>query len=260
MNTLRLLLTEGKLAEALSLLTEQVRNKPADLAARGQLIELLCVDGQLERADQQLNLLVQQHPETLTGAWKLRLLIRAQQARLDFHAGSDSAELFNPAGDDVAALLALNLARRDGDSSCLSDAAATLEAQRSGASCQLNQRPVTQLRDIDDTLGAFVELFGTDGKFYLARVNELVELTLKPATSLVESIWRPVSVIIKNGPEGEAFLPLTYVDSSSDAEKLGRETDWQQLAPQVFRGRGLKTWLVDDEALPLAQIEALVAA
>lgn len=260
MNSLRLLLTQGKLADALSQLTDHVRNKPADLAARGQLIELLCLDGQLERADQQLNLLVQQHPETLTGAWKLRLLIRAQQARLDFHAGADSAELFNAAGDDVAALLALNVARRDGDAASLAAAAATLEAERGSSRCQLNQQAVAELRDIDDTLGGFVELFGTDGKFYLARVSELVELTLKPATSLVESIWRPVSVIIKDGPEGEAFLPLTYVDSHSDAEKLGRETDWQQLAPQVFRGRGLKTWLAGDEALPLAQLEQLVAA
>lgn len=260
MSDLAALLSQGKLDDAIAQLSDKVRNHPTDVTARGQLIELLCLDGQLERADQQLNLLVQQHPECLTGAWTLRLLIRAQQARIDFHAGGATAELFQAVGDDVAALLALNLARQEGDSAAISAAAEALEQKRAAKAVALNNQPANEVRDIDDTLAGFVELFGTDGKFYLVRLAEISSLALKPATSLVETIWRPVTINISNGPEGDAFLPLTYVDSQSGAEKLGRATDWQELTPTVYRGRGLKTWLVGEEAMPLTQLNGLCAA
>ena len=47
----------------------------------------------------------------------------------------------------------------------------------------VNGVEVTELRDLDDSLSGYLELFGTDGKFYLAKFTELDSLQLKKPES-----------------------------------------------------------------------------
>ena len=84
MATAKELLEEGKLHDAIQALNGEVKRNPTDIQRRGFLAELLCVTGKLDRADAQLEVIVQQDEKAAVGVALLRQLIRAETARRDF--------------------------------------------------------------------------------------------------------------------------------------------------------------------------------
>lgn len=257
MKKIQEMLQLGQLTEAVQWLENELKDDPMNVDFRSSLIELLCVKGDLERADKQLNIMVQKHPEFLIGATNLRQLIRAEQARKDFANGVSVPELFNGTNKHSEALMQLNVELHNGDHDSIRAGAENLEKARPAAVMKLDNSPVKELRDLDDTLGGFVEIFGTDGKFYLAELSEIEFISFKPAASIIEKVWRRVDLSIKNGPSGEAHMPIVYVQSKTDAEKLGRETDWKEISTDVMVGVGQKMWFVDDAAVPFSDFKQL---
>src|SRR4051794_10406678 len=83
----------GKLGEAVTAALEQVKEKPADAAARGLLCELLCFTGDVERADRQLDVLGDIAPERMPAVALFRQLLRAEQARQQFFTEGRAPEL-----------------------------------------------------------------------------------------------------------------------------------------------------------------------
>src|SRR5262245_16784410 len=71
----------GKLTEAVQVALDAVKKNPTDTDRRGQLIELLCFSGDIERADKQLETIGQQDPRAQMGVSMLRQLVRAENAR-----------------------------------------------------------------------------------------------------------------------------------------------------------------------------------
>lgn len=248
MKQLHEMLQQGQLTPAIVRLENILKDDPINVDCRSSLIELLCIKGDLERADKQLNLMVQKHPEFIVGATNLRQLIRAAQIRQDFSNGQNVPELFNEVNKHSEALLKLNIEIHNGDDNAISLSADNLEKVRPKIASKLNGNDISELRDLDDTLGGFVEIFGTDGKYYLADICEIEYIHIKPVNSLIEQVWRRVDLSIKNGPSGEAHLPITYVNSGTDAEKLGRETAWKDIADGTVIGLGQKMWLADENA------------
>jgi len=251
------MLQAGQLTEAIQYLENGLRDDPVNVDYRSSLIELLCIKGELERADKQLNLMVQKHPEFLIGATNLRQLIRAEQARKDFADGNGVPDLFNGTNTHSEALLQLHIELHNGDRESIKSKAEFLEDTRPKLTMNLDGKSVEEMRDLDDSLGGFIEIFGTDGKFYLADLSEIEFITFKPAASIIEQVWRRVELSIKDGPSGEAHIPLVYVQSESDAEKLGRETDWKEIGDELMVGVGQKMWFVDDAAVPFSDFTRL---
>ncbi|PXF32189.1 hypothetical protein WH50_05510 [Pokkaliibacter plantistimulans] len=259
MNTIKDLLQQGELSAAIEQLQLALRDDPRNQALRGSYIELLCIDGQLEKADQQLDMLVRQQPEYASGASNLRHLIRAAQARLDFYQGGDTSSLLGEADAEVAALLKLRLALvQESTREELERAALALEAVRKPLALTINEEQFDDLRDIDDSLCGFLELLGTDGRYYLVPWRDVEQLQLQPVSSLVEQVWRRAEIQTRSGAGGDVFVPLTYAASHTDRQKLGRETDWlQQGEAEVFCGVGLKQLLAGEEAINLADVQSL---
>ncbi|PKI05263.1 virulence protein, SciE type [Shewanella sp. 11B5] len=253
MKQIQQMLQSGQLQDAIQLVETKLKDDPMNIDLKGQHVELLCINGELERADKQLNFLVQKHPDFLIGAANLRQLIRAEQARQDFMAGKAVPQLFAESDAHVEALMKLRLAMVDAQDD-VTQCANSLETLRPEINLVLNDITHQEIRDLDDTLGGFIEIFGTDGNFYLAQLSEIDYINFKPVTSLLEMVWRRADLAIKNGPSGEAHIPMIYGGSETDAQKLGRETDWHEIATNVVAGKGLKMWFVDDNAIALNQI------
>lgn len=260
MKQLQELIRQGELAAATQCAIALLRDDPANADVRASYIELLCLQGALEKADQQLDILVRQHPDFLVGAVNLRQLIRAAVARQDFTDGGMTATLFNEPDAMFEALLALRLALKEQNTEQAAVAAAMLEQQRLRCQMTVNGVEVTELRDLDDSLSGYLELFGTDGKYYLAKFSEIDSLQLKQPQSLLDTVWRRAEIIIKDGPSGEVFVPMTYQGSVRMSERLGRDTQWQELHPQLVTGQGQKMLLCGDDALNFAQLQQLSAA
>ncbi|WDE03286.1 tetratricopeptide repeat protein [Thalassomonas viridans] len=256
MKTIKNMIQQGRLSEAIALIEGELRDDPLNLDLKSTLVELLCIQGELERAEQLINVMVQKHPDLVVGAANLRLLIRAAQQRQDFLQGQGVPNLFSERDEYLEAFMTLNLEINQGQAGeALQQVCQQLEQCRPDARVKINDSPRKIVRDLDDTLGGFIEVFGTDGKFYVAQLAEVEYIHFKPATSLLEQVWRRVDLSIKNGPSGEAYLPLVYGGSITDRQKLGRETDWQQLAPEAAKGVGQKMWFVDDQAMPISEVQ-----
>lgn len=246
------MLQEGRLTDSIAHLEAQLRDDPLNVDFKSSLIELLCINGELERADKQLNNMVQKHPDFLIGASNLRQLIRAEQSRQDFLTGKSVPSLFTESDAHIEAFMKLRIEMNQNNAESISQSALVLEEARPKLAVQLNGNKVNELRDLDDSLGGFIEIFGTDGKYYIVQLHNIEYIHFKPVNSLIEQVWRRVELSIKDGPCGEAHIPLVYANSITDAEKLGRETDWQEQAPDVMTGVGQKMWFVNDQAMPMS--------
>ncbi len=257
MEQIKQFIQQGQLQEAIEHCHSVLKKSPMDVDMRGRYIELLCIAGELDIADKQINLLIKQSPEAAIGGLNVQQLLRAQQSRVDFANGAATAEVFSAPDAELAAIVALQLATRENDKEAQIAQCAALEANRTRCTLQQEGTEVTEIRDLDDTLAGYLEVFGTNGKYYLVKYAELKQLTLKPVTSLIELVWRRVEIDIVNGPSGDAFIPVTYLLSQTDAEKLGRETDWQAISDQYFRGVGLKMLLINDAAVNITELPEL---
>lgn len=258
MESLNILLQQESIKDILCDYMDKLKAKPKDSDLRSNFIELLCIDGQLERADQQLSLLIKQYPEYLVGGNNLRQLIHAAQARADFFAGNATVQLLKGDRQEFENLVALNIARCQKSEADIQQYAGQLESCRRQSAFMINQHKSDDCRDLDDSLAGYIELFGTDGQYYLVPFTDVDRIQFMPVTSLVEHIWRKVNIEVIDGPSGDAFIPMTYVDSLTDAQKLARETDWVEISgTSVVVGQGQKMWLAGDSALPLAQCELM---
>ena len=257
MKKIKELVQQGSLAQACELLEAELKDDPVNSDKRAAYIELLCIKGDLEKADNQLDMMVRQHPDFLIGAVNLRQLIRAMQSRIDFYNGADTASIFFEADEAMKTLLKLRVALKEGLFTEAESLAAELETLRPETPMLINGENVSDVRDLDDSLGGYIELFGTDGKYYLTRFSDVEFLEVKPPESLVEMVLRRVEISIKNGPSGEAFLPIVYTESTTEAERLGRESDWNELAEALFTGLGQKMWLSGEQAISITDVRSI---
>ncbi|WP_219703739.1 type VI secretion system accessory protein TagJ [Marinomonas lutimaris] len=236
----------GKLSEAMEYCTSLLKDEPLNFDIRSAYAELLCIDGDLDRADKQLDFMVKKNPEFAVGAINLRHLIRAEQSRQDFYSGKSAPKLFHEADELDTLFLEMHLAKLEGDSDLLVDMSSKLEVLR--AASFSDDHPQSMVRDLDDILNPYLEVLGTNGEFYLARFSEIESLKVEPVDSLLENIWLRVEMGIKDGPSGTAHLPLVYAQSENDVEKLGQITEWDELSENVVVGRGMKMLFINEEA------------
>ncbi|MCK8096007.1 type VI secretion system accessory protein TagJ [Pseudoalteromonas sp. 1CM17D] len=258
MKKIQSLIREGKLTEALSLCAAELQDEPLNFDIRSSYAELLCINGELEKADKQLDFMVQKNPEFAVGAVNLRHLIRAQQSRIDFYKGKGIPKLFHDADEIDTLFLKMHVALLDGDI----DEAAELSAQMETLRVSSLNDAESVARDLDDTLNPYLEVLGTNGEFYLANFDEIESIKVEPVSSVLESIWLRVEITIKEGPSGTAHLPLVYANAESDLEKLGQVSDWVELKDEFIIGKGMKMLFVNDEAItiPNLKINAVEAA
>lgn len=256
MEAIRELLSSGQLDEAIAHAQDTLRKDPSATDVRACLIELLCLDGQLERADDMLMSLAKHQPDWLAGAANLRQLMRAQHSRLALAEGRLADDVVATQGEQLEALLSVNLNLAEGNPEAASEAARTLEAGRTNTRYRVGEQE-GNFRDCDDSLAGFFEGLGTDGHYYLWLWSDIQEVEFHAVSSPVELIWRRASVTLKDGRQGEVFVPLTYLRSETTSQKLGRETDWQEHQGGLVTGLGLKMFLLGDEAITLESVRLL---
>src|SRR4030081_1485788 len=87
--TTRELFQAGKLDEAVQALGVEVRDNPTDARRRTFLLELLCFQGQWDRAEKHLNLLADSNKESKLGAVLYFSALHAERTRHDLFAKKD---------------------------------------------------------------------------------------------------------------------------------------------------------------------------
>ena len=247
----------GQLEEAIRSATDIVRAAPGDMSARSLLSELLCFNGELERADRQLDALDQVSPDVAIGVSQFRHLIRAEMARRDLFVSGRVPEFVSEPSEEMKFRLGAVISLGVDDLAAASQALQSAEEQRVVRSGTLNGNEFDDFRDLDDLLGSIFEVLTSNGKYYWVPIEEVKSVTLQPIEHLRDMLWRAATIDVADDLDGEVFLPAQYVDSwksEDERVRIGRTTDWSTLGSGVVQGEGQKMYLAGDEAVPVLEV------
>ena len=250
----------GKLKEAVTAALEGVKKHPTDFQRRGQLCELLCLSGDLERADRQLDTIGQQDPQAVVSISLWRQLIRAETARQEVFAQGRAPEFLGEPSPHLQLYLRALVALRSGEQ----DEAATLlseaEDSRPKPVGTCDGQPFDDFRDLDDRLAGFWEVLTSTGKYYWIPLERIRVAELRAPERPRDLLWRQAYLSVIDGPEGEVYLPTIYPgtrETGDEQLQLGRGTNWRESPSGVVQGEGLKMLLVGEEDKSILEIQHL---
>jgi len=253
------LFQSGDLNGAIEAAVQEVKNAPADIAARRFLIELLCFAGDLERADKHLDTVSTLQPETAIPAMQFRQIIRAAQARFDFFDAGAAPHFITPAGPAAEMLIKASIAYREGAAAEAFQLCTDADETRPPVSGAVGDQPFNQFRDLDDQTSAIFEVFCGDGKYYWLPLEAIRSIEFSAPKTPRDLLWREVNVELHDGPDVQGCTPAIYPASreADDQSRLGRSTSWLGEEGEVVRGVGQKLYLVGEEDTPIMQLQKI---
>ena len=241
---------QARLDAAIDAATQRVKSAPSAVDARLLLCDLLCFDYQFERAEGQLDVLVEQDAKLTPGTALYRHLIRAETVRRDVFQSGRSPEFLSDTPERLKLHLAALAALRQGEGRQASDLLRQADAARSGVRGRCDGVSFDDFRDLDDVTSAFLEVLTVNGKYYWVEWERIERLEFRPPQYLRDLLWRPAQMVIRGGPEALVFIPVLYVGThrSGDREaRVGRKTEWIGTGDGIMRGVGQRMLLVGDE-------------
>jgi type VI secretion system protein ImpE len=248
------LLDAGQLDEAIAFMNGEVRGHPTDVARRATLAELLCITGNLDRADTILNSIDGLDPSMGVGVALFRQLVRAEQARQQFYAEGRAPE-FLARPDRISELeLRAAVLTREGATDEVAALIEERDAVRPPARGVADGVAFDDFRDLDDLCGAHLEVLTSNGKYYWAPIASVVSMEFRPPERRRDLLWRRVHMSIADGPDGEVFMPAVYASTAAtSAHRLGHATDFIGEAAPI-RGQGLRSFLVGDDCRTINEL------
>lgn len=244
------LLKEGRLTDAIAVSAESVKKNPNDEDTRILFIELLCINNEFERADQQLTTLIALKPALSLPMSTWRQLVHAAQKRHDVFALNEKPDLIESPTQSITLSLDLLVALKANDSKRVSQCLKGIDRESQKNQFSINQSQPFLFRDCDDVTANIFEVLATNGKYFWIDFNQVIEINIHKPERLLEVLWRKATISLTNGTEGEVYLPAIYPTISDELSALGRKTDWEQEG-DIFRGIGLRTWLSGDAELSM---------
>ncbi|HTF90215.1 MAG TPA: type VI secretion system accessory protein TagJ [Planctomycetota bacterium] len=254
------LYSAGNLTQAIAAAVEDVKKAPTDTDKRSFLAELLCVAGELERADSQLDAIARTTTGASPGLPLMRQLVRAERARTEFHSQGRLPEFLTQPTPAIELALKASIAIREGRMADASALVEEAEAARAKPRATVNGKSFEDLRDCDDLTAGVLEVLTSTGKYYWVPLASVASLQFEKAARPIDLVWRPASLSVRGGPDGRVFLSMIYASHGlpvDDMSRLGRRTDWIGAAGEPVRGVGLRTLLAGDDAMTLLEVETL---
>lgn len=251
----------GQLAIAIETVTASVRARPADLDERSLLCELLCFQGDLERADRQLDAVVRIDPQTVPGVTLLRQLLRAEICRREVFEQGRLPEFSGPPQESLQLRLRALTEIRCGDLQRAVELVREAEELEPELTGTIGDEEFRGFRDLDDLLGPVLEVITATGAYYWIDASDVEMLEPGPITHLADTLWRPATLQTRTGINGRIHLPALYIGShlSPDgALQTGHATDWLDCGGVgLIRGIGRREYLVGGDAVTTLELARL---
>ncbi|MFL5342354.1 MAG: type VI secretion system accessory protein TagJ [Gemmataceae bacterium] len=252
------LYTAGDLKAAIPAALEAVKAQPADAGARGFLCELFAFAGEWERADKQLDLLGHQDPKAAMGVGLFRHLLRADETRQQFYTDGRLPEFLGQPSEALKLHLEASILLREGKTADAAKLLAEAEEKRPKVKGTHDGHVFDDFRDADDLTACFFEVLTSNGKYYWVPFENVELLEMRPPVRPRDLLWARAHMIVREGPDGEVYLPTIYAGSFREADdrlRLGRATDWRGGDGVPTRGVGLRTFLVGDEGKSILELK-----
>lgn len=219
------------------------------------MFELLSFAGQIDRAERQLEAIGHLDAQTQWPVQVYTNILHAERARRRlFSEGLAPEFLCDPPSYVQLHLDAVNRLRegRPAEAQALLDRS---EAERPTISGEVNGRACDEIRDCDDVLAPFLEVYILREYVWLP-LEEIRELETSPPERPRDLLCLPARFVLSNGTQQRGYLPTLYAGSHEHADdrvKLGRLTEWSEGEGPV-RGAGLHTLLAGEEAVGLLDL------
>jgi type VI secretion system protein ImpE len=250
----------GQLKQAVTAALSEVQKKPADMNVRGFLCELLCLAGDLERADKHLEVIAQQDPKLAVNVALLRQLVRAETARQQFFSEGRVPEFLDEPTPILKEHLRASVALREGRGDEAARILAEIADTAPPVSGTCDEKPFDIFVDEDDLTARFFEVLTSTGKYYWVPFERVESIDFRAPERPRDLLWRRALMVCRGGPDGEVYLPAIYCGTSTaddDGLRLGRSTIWQGGGGAPVRGLGQRMFLVGDDERPILEIKQL---
>ena len=222
----RELFQAGKLNEAVQALSGEIRDNPTDVRRRTFLFELLCFQGEYDRAEKHLHVLADAAPDAKMGAVLYFSALHAERLRQSTFEKKEYPS------------------------------AAAIPNDR-GGTC--NGKPFESFDDADPRVGSRLEVFAA-GAYLWIPLAHVEAIEMEAPKRLRDLLWIPA--LVRTGPAfkgtelGEVLLPVLGPFSgkrSDDNIRLGRATEWAEVDGQALPF-GQRVFDVDGEEVPILEI------
>ncbi len=245
---------EGKIAEAIEAASVSVKQDQTDVARRVLLAELLLFGDDWARADVVLDTASAADPAAAVVIAEFRQLLRAAQARRQLVTDGRAPEFVGGPTQSQTCLLKGYAALRAGDAVGAARASEEAETGRPRVSGAGDGVPFDDFRDLDDLVGGTFEVLTTTGKYFWIPIERVESVSFHKPRRARDLLWRRCSMVVRDGPEGDVYLPAIYDNGlpAGDMLRLGRGTEWTQTMP--VRGSGQRVFLTGETGAPIHEL------
>jgi type VI secretion system protein ImpE len=251
------LFRDGKLGAAIEAAGVEVRQSPTSAGPRILLAELLLFARNLERADSVLDAAGAADSALALVLAEFRQLLRAATARRQVILEGRLPEFLGEPTESQSSLLQALVCLRAGDAAGAAAAAQAAETARPPVAGASDGSPFIDFRDADDLWSGTFEVLTTTGKYFWIPTERVVSLEFHPPKRPRDLVWRRCSMVVRDGPDGDVYVPALYDSDASTRDELllGRETEWTQTDP--VRGIGQRIFVFGEDGVAVQQLTTL---
>ena len=253
------LLRKGEPEAAVAALQTRVRKEPSDPKLRVFLFQLLCVVGDWERARDQLKALAELDAGSFPLVHLYGAAINCELLRREVFAGARTPVMLGEPLPWTALLVQALAAEAQGKGGEAKTLRGEALEQAKAVPGTVDGQAFEWIADADSRLGPICEAL-IDGQYYWVPFERIRSVALEAPSDLRDFLWMPAHLGLVNGGDTAALLPARYPGSESSSDgliRLGRKTEWKEVAPETFHGRGQRMLTTDAEEYPLLNVRLI---
>ena len=248
------------LAGELKRLQGEVRLHPEDGKLRTYLFQLLTVNGEWQRALNQLQVSAQLAVGAIPMARTYREAIRCETFRAEVFEGKRTPHILGEPPAWIGLLVESLEKLAHGHVAAAEALRADAFEQAPATGGTIDGKPFEWIADADSRLGPVCEAI-VDGKYYWVPFERLASVKVDAPSDLRDVVWASAQLEFTTGAKQIALLPARYPgteSASKDALRLSRMTEWRKLGPDTYAGTGQRMWATDAGEFALLDTREIV--
>ena len=249
----------GDLPGCVQALQGAVRKNPADTSLRVFLAQLLMVQGEWERALNQLKVIGEVEASSLPMVHAYSAAIQCERLRADVFAGTRGPLLFGDPAPWIALQMQSVALFGQGQAAEAAQVRAESFAQAPAVGGTLNGEAFEWIADADSRLGPMLEVL-LKGAYYWVPFERIASVIVEPPSDARDLVWLPAEFHWTNGGEAMGLIPVRYPGSESSTDsaiRLARKTEWQQAGDDAYVGLGQRVLTTDGPEIGLLELREL---
>lgn len=254
------LLQQGRIADALTQLKQQVRDKPADVKLRVFLFQLFCVCGDYEKALNQLRVLKDMDAATIPMVQSYTALLQCETLRQAVLAGRKTPMIFGEPEQWLAELISGLEVEASGQSEAAAKTRASALEKAPASRGSVNGDAFEWIADGDSRFGPVLEVV-LNGKYLWLPFHRVKRIVLEPPADLRDLIWLPAQFTWQNDGQSIGFIPVRYPDTLEAEDPqlwLARRTEWRSPTADSYIGLGQRMLMTDQADYSLLDVREIL--